>query len=827
MLKVSTSVGIALLISACGCTEVDPTRPTPSAATTARARITAYLPESDTRTNRVSSADVEAMTLLIEWANGRTPVIAMFQNNPGQFQVIVEGLPVNTPCSATVQGLSDAGEVLFSGEATGIIFPPDEVLEVAINLVARDDGMDEGTGPRIQTVLRPAEDIPAGMIVDLGFVVTDPDDDRLTFELTTTSSGSFSVSSGEIDLNQGVGELQVQFTAPAEIGDASITLRIVDSADLAASFTFSISVVLPESGTAPGSAGFATNFPPTILEVRATELPKLGMIELSAVAEDPAGEALFYDWSIFGTPYATGNPITLPSGSGVVEVTLTVSDSGAASTSMLFAVDTSATSLESLPLQNRPPRIVTAVQSDQDVSFGDQVTLLVYATDPDGDALNVEWEADHGSVVSMGGGAVDQLQYFSARWNAAEDEGTAYVTVSVSDPRLSSATFTFSIVQVLGRVAVIADAGRDSEGFVSSSGTLDGSGSSSADGIITDYLWEQLAGPQSTIDAPASPVTDVYFAVAGTYVFQLTVWNINNTHADTMEVRVIDPTVFSYVDADIDETGIIYFLDTATDRVRRFDTTIDQFLPSFQTASGLRRFAVAPAGDEVYVGFDGGRMDRIDTSTSESSFFSAAPSSVLRMAIVGDYVFVIDSSGAWETHSLYSRLTSTRTFSDDWRHNSSGVAYAPSLARVFTFRDGTSPNDIIRTDVDLVNGTLSGDVDSPYHGDYVFIHPMRLFPDESRIAVASGVFFDTADLTYAGSIGMHYEDLRFLGNRVYVLDDIGTRSAVIEMDLGFNILASSVYDGAPLNLFATDDSLYLVTQPAENRIGIQRIVQVP
>jgi hypothetical protein len=92
-------------------------------------------------------------------------------------------------------------------------------------------------------------------------------------------------------------------------------------------------------------------------------------------------------------------------------------------------------------------------------------------------------------------------------------------------------------------VAPIANAGPDRDitlpiNFT----TLDGSGSSDPDGVITSFVWTQVSGP-SQIEPADSVVPTVNNLVVGTYVFKLVVTdNDGATDDDTMQV-VVHPQV--------------------------------------------------------------------------------------------------------------------------------------------------------------------------------------------------------------------------------------------------------------------------------------------
>jgi hypothetical protein len=79
---------------------------------------------------------------------------------------------------------------------------------------------------------------------------------------------------------------------------------------------------------------------------------------------------------------------------------------------------------------------------------------------------------------------------------------------------------------------------------------------------------------------------------------------------------------------------------------------------------------------------------------------------------------------------------------------------AESLGRLFTLSEGLSPAQIYWTGVNTANGSFTGSNGaSPYWGDYAMSNPLWLSADESLLFSASGNYFRTATLAFAGNLG--------------------------------------------------------------------------
>jgi hypothetical protein len=751
----------------------------------------------------------------------------MSHTGPATFELVIGPLPANTPCIIHAWARGADEEVLYEAEAADVVFPPDVQTRVILNMVAADFGDHEGGAPRVIAVRRPGTPVQTGNIVAMEFVVGDTNDPVLSYSLASPVGGSFDAPAGQIVLTDGTGTLGVQYTAPDVAGPAPIIIRLEDAAGLATSFSFTLSIQEEPVDQDPTQAATVVNFPPVIDRIVASRMDD--MIQLEAITSDDGPPAdVTCHWLRQGTPIGTGNPVYLPATGDVVTITLTAVDGGGASSSLSFTLDTASTTLWHLSTENQPPVVLTAVQSQTDVSYGDTVELSLQVTDPDGDALTAEWSTTKGSLDGFASEVQDGITLVRARWHADVTAGVARVTAKISDPRQAWVAYVFPINQTLGRVNIVADAGPDQEALLGASATLDGSASTSEDGQISSYKWTKLSGPASTIEDDDAATTAVHFTTIGIYRYRLTVRNINNVATDDVEIAVTDPHAFMFEAAEMTNAGRVYFLNRTDRKVHRYDIPAGDFLPPWPTRTDVKTMAVAPEGDALYVGYAGGSIDVFDTGSGERSYFASSSDTALSMAVVGRYLFVIDRVAGSATYSTYDRSTGVRaaTSSPGYYYGSQYLGVAQTLSRVFHFRDGVSPNDIHRVDINQATGQLSNIAESPYHGGYSFTPPIRFFPDETKVVVASGAIFSTADLTTAGSFGRSYVDMGFHGPFAHLVSKSGVRTEVNVYDTNLAVLAVSYYDGDPLRMFIYQDAFVLITKQAERIVGV-RVLSLP
>ena len=419
--------------------------------------------------------------------------------------------------------------------------PTAEITEITVDMPGDYElqlTVDDGLTSDLDTVIITVEEGNAAPIADAGsdvFVAvgdtasldgtgsSDPDGDPLTYSWTFTSMPSGSAIT-DADL-VGASSATPSFD-PDVAGDYELELTVDDGV---ASDSDSVVVTATDGGNTPPIADAGVD--QSVGEGETVELDASG-------SSDPDGDPITYLWTFSSVPsgssltdadlsdVAASNPTFEPDVAGEYELFLTVSDGTDFDTDEV---------LVTVVAGNTPP--VADAGSDITASTGDTVDLDgTGSSDADGDPLTYTW-----TFTSVPSGSsmtdADLSSTTSATPSFTPDIAGEYeLTLTVSDGTSSNSD---SVIVTItgGNTDPIADAGDDETYTLGEEVTLDGSGSSDADGDSLDYWWKFTSVPSGSsigntaIGDRTSDVTSFTPDVVGSY---------------TVQLRVYDGTVYVY-----------------------------------------------------------------------------------------------------------------------------------------------------------------------------------------------------------------------------------------------------------------------------------------
>ena len=238
---------------------------------------------------------------------------------------------------------------------------------------------------------------------------------------------------------------------------------------------------------------------------------------------DANGDALTYGWSFKSKPTESKSalssatavkPTFTPDVAGDYIVQLVVNDGKTGSVASTVTVTAS--------VGNAAP--VANAGTAQSVLVGTKVTLAGSVTDANvGDTITYSWSLTSkpsGSSAALSS-ATDVRPTFTA-----DVAGDYVVQLVVNDGKVDSVASTVTITASAGNAAPVANAGAAQSLAITTLVTLDGSGSSDANGDTLTYSWSLTSKPTGSSSALSSAtVVKPTFTpdVAGDYVVQLIV----------------------------------------------------------------------------------------------------------------------------------------------------------------------------------------------------------------------------------------------------------------------------------------------------------------
>jgi hypothetical protein len=246
-----------------------------------------------------------------------------------------------------------------------------------------------------------------------------------------------------------------------------------------------------------------------------------------------------------------------------------------------------------------------------------------------------------------------------------------------------------------------------------------------------------------------------------------------------------------------DKDSVIYLLSGSDNRIYRWSLDYDFPMTPIEIGGKALLMTYDSLTHCLYLGYDSGTITciHLDDGIQESQF-AATPAAPHGLAIAGNYVLLADSSGAWNTHYIY---TSDGRFvtSEEWNRRSMEYAWNEFNDRMYFFRDGTSPNDLHYEVIDQQTGQITDDGDSPYHGTYSITPPIRVSNDGSLVLLGSGDFYDANTLELVDSLPITLTDAALVTLR----ETPDGRTLLEQWSSEYELFNFEYFEGQPLRVF--------------------------
>lgn len=405
-----------------------------------------------------------------------------------------------------------------------------------------------------------------------------------------------------------------------------------------------------------------------------------------------------------------------------------------------------------------------------------------------------------GTFVTISGGTDTLVERWDPDTYFERIDAALYPGVAAALARTSLGLYVLSMES--GALAfTLYEAGEDGDGdgvgYVDDDFPTDPAASIDSDYDGAPDAWNPGAGPG---DSTTGLVIDEHPQLAAC---------TTGLACDLQAQSLLDPPTGGFVDLE----DVVHLLSPADRKILRWSSELEEFLDPIVIGAGAELVAYDPSTDSAFVSHDSGWVAEIALGGElVERHWRTLPEPAHGLAMAGAVVLAADATGAWNTHYTFDVLGGEIS-RVDWNQRSSAYAWNPVISRIYFFRDGSSPNDLLFEEVDQVSGAIVDEGESPYHGMYSIAGPIAVSPNGSFVMIGTGQVYDAVDLnhiTFLPEGGL--VDILWAADHILTARTDGADGTTVERwSLGYALEASQNHSGEPFRLFDTAAGEVVVT----------------
>lgn len=208
--------------------------------------------------------------------------------------------------------------------------------------------------------------------------------------------------------------------------------------------------------------------------------------------------------------------------------------------------------------------------------------------------------------------------------------------------------------------------------------------------------------------------------------------------------------------------GVLYFLDNASTRLRRYDFATSTWLSDIAINGAADAFDVDATG--IYVKFSN-RVERVALDGSGSVVVPAVTAPLPYIEVAGNVLLMGDQDHVY----AYNKMTGALAGSHFAYYTMGGTSTIELEGRLYGVTQGVSPPDVVEVEFDPATGAVTNYFDSPFHGDYP-IGDKNFAREAGGLMInSSGVVYASNTLGYLGSLGGAVQAVAFVDDRFVVM----------------------------------------------------------
>jgi hypothetical protein len=242
---------------------------------------------------------------------------------------------------------------------------------------------------------------------------------------------------------------------------------------------------------------------------------------------------------------------------------------------------------------------------------------------------------------------------------------------------------------------------------------------------------------------------------------RVTVGTVSVDFDVTSELPVYVPDRVAY-----DGQNIIYLQSNANRLIFRWSVSESRYLDPYTVGLGALNptsMAYSTGQQRLYVGYETGAIRYIDPNAASAAEVALVTMSagVTSLSNAGNFLVAQTGNYSYGGGAVLSSSGATVANGGYYYGYSRETAWDPVSSRLYYSREGISPNDLHYDVINQATGQITSSAETPYHGAYSILPPIRVSVDGAFILMGSGDIYSRAALNWSGSLGSQVTDARW------------------------------------------------------------------
>lgn len=292
--------------------------------------------------------------------------------------------------------------------------------------------------------------------------------------------------------------------------------------------------------------------------------------------------------------------------------------------------------------------------------------------------------------------------------------------------------------------------------------------------LLNDPEWQTL----EVAPADSTTFVDSTVLTGNIYQYRIKAKNVEleSAYSEIVELDLtgvddprIDPTTITFIpdDALVSRQDVVYLLSQQHKSIFSWDIKNQSWGTTIPLEGSPQYFAYSATNNALFTQYPDGTINSINLAAGnpvEIPFTELTVGYVCGIVAAFEYLVSCEGITNWDNYRSFDSVGNMLDFKD-YRYPITKGVWSEANQKIYHFRDGTSPNDLITTEV-FSDGSIGVDQDSPYHDSTGIEYPIRVKPDGSIVVLGSGRIYDATSLEYIDNLPTPVSDVTWLDGRL-------------------------------------------------------------